>query len=384
MRPASAQFLAALRTPHSVDIRVEAWRGGVRVGGTLNVLGGHVEAAASRYSSPRRTLRLELSPTPGLWDALAPFGTTLHVYRGIRYIDGTVEHIRVGTFEIDEQSLVFGPEGTLSLTAPDLWVKVQRARFEMGETTSGSILDSAVRLATAAGLARGMIRGKSAVTAPARFWDRDRAAAIEELASDAGVWIYVDALGRVTARPVPSIRQTPVWTIDASASGVMLDASVSRNRQRTYNVILVHAIAPEGSGPFLTTVADDDPASPTWVGGPFGRVPYFWQSNLITSDEGARTAGRAMLRRHSGLAAQVELTSIVNPALEPGDVITVLFPKREGETRRVQRHLIDSVSIPLTADGTQSISTRSNRPEGELPEEYAEDVWDSLVTDDQG
>lgn len=370
MRPVSADFLAALRGPHTVDISVEAWRGGAQVGGTLNVLDGQVTAEASTTTGPRRTLNVELAPARGLWDALAPAGTTLLAYRGVRFINGVVERVPLGMFDVDEQALTYGPGGGLTITAPDVWVRVQRARFETPRTVTGAAIPKAAAIAAeATGLGIGVLGGDTTTTVRQQVEERDRDGLISSLAQGVGAWIYADVDGRVVSRDVPYLSQPPVWTIDASATGVLLDASRSRSRQRTYNVVIVTAGDTDGTPPFApVTVADTDTASPTYVGGPFGRVPYFYASQLLTTTAQATAAGKALLRRVTGLAAQLDITSVVNPALEPGDAIEVLLPARDGDTPKVERHLIDSVTIPLTSEGTQSIQTRSTRPEGDVPD----------------
>lgn len=371
MQPVTADFLAALRGPHTSSIQLIARRDGVQVGGTLQVLSGQVTAEASRINSPRRSLSVELAPARGLWDTLAPAGTLLLAYRGVRFINGTIERVPLGVFDVDEQSLGYGPSGGLSFTAPDLWVRTQRARFETPRTTSGSALSAAVTLASEAVAAgQGTLGGDFTVTHRGSVWERDREEAINELARTAGAWIYCDTTGRVTTRTVPTLNDPPVWMVDASASGVMLDATRSRNRQRTYNVVVVSAGDTDGTAPFAPqTAADNDSTSDTYVGGAFGRVPYFYSSQLLTTTGQATAVANLMLRRVRGLAAQLDLTSVVNPALEPGDVIEVLLPARDGDTPLVERHIVDSVTIPLTADGTQSIQTRSTRPEGDVKPE---------------
>ena len=52
----------------------------------------------------------------------------------------------------------------------------------------------------------------------------------------------------------------------------------------------------------------------------------------------------------------------MHPGLDRGDVIIVLTPS--GTT---ERHLVDSLTIPLDVGGTQQITTRSSRPEGDVP-----------------
>lgn len=373
MQTVTPAFLAALRGTHTLHVRAEAWRNGIRVGGTLQVLDGQVEQAAGLTSSPRRTLNIDLAPAKGLWDALSPAGTQLKVWRGVRYPDGTTEDVPLGVFDVDEQTLGYAADGpALSITAPDLWVRVQRARFEWPWSGSGRVLDIALEMATddQVGLSLGSTSGDSSVTVRPQVWERDRDAAIADLARAAGVWIYVDSLGQVICRPVPSLSAAPVWTVDASASGVLLDAERGRSRQRTYNVVVVSGGDLGGTAPFPPElVEDDDPTSPTYIDGGFGRVPYFQTSSLFTTAAQALQAGQATLRRVSGLAASLDLTSIVNPALEAGDVIEVLLPNRHGDGAKVERHIIDSVTVPLSAAGTQQIRTRSTRPEGDVPDE---------------
>lgn len=373
MQPVTSNFLAAIRSSHTVTIRVEAWRGTSRVA-VLDVLGGDVSNGAGFTSPPRRTLNLEVAPSKGLWDTLAPAGTTLRAFRGVRYIDGTVERVALGVFDIDEQSMSYGPSGTLSITAPDVWVRVQRARFEKPRLLwrSGA-LETAVEWAREAiALGVGATYESTARTKPTVF-TRDREQAIGELATAAGAWVYTDPQGRVTARPVPYLSGTPVWTVDASSSGVLLDATRTRSRQRTYNVVVVPSPALDGAVlPALVVVEDTDSASPTWVGGPFGRVPFFRPIGILESRTEMVAAANALLRRVKGLAAELDITAAVNPALEPGDVIQVVLPARAGNPRKVERHLVDAVNVPLTAGGTQSIRTRSSRPEGDLPQEDKE------------
>jgi hypothetical protein len=76
----------------------------------------------------RRVLNLELAPEPGLFDLLSPIGTTLTVTARVMYTNRTTVDIPMGVFDVDSESLSEGGGG-LSLTAPDKWVRIQRARF---------------------------------------------------------------------------------------------------------------------------------------------------------------------------------------------------------------------------------------------------------------
>lgn len=378
MQFVTADFLSALRGPHTVEVRAELWRVvppatlPTRVDVTLQVLSGEVSTEASRTAAPRRSMSsLELAPKPNLWTELTTPGSLIKAWRGIRFPNGVVERVPLGVFDIDEVNADAGPGGGYSLTCPDVWNRVSRARFEKPRATpTGSAHDQAVTLAVEAiGLGTGLLNGDTTLVSKSAVWERDRNEAVEELTRRAGSWIYTDTAGQVASRRVPRLGETPVWTIDASATGVLLSAGRTRSRQRTYNVVVVVPADTDGTAPFApVTVADTDVNSPTSVD-KIGRVPYFYSAQGITTTAQAQTAAKALLRRVTGLAAQLDITSVVNPALEPGDVIQVLLPAREGERAKVERHIIDAVNVPLTVDGTQTIRTRSSRPEGDVPED---------------
>ena len=101
-------------------------------------------------------------------------------------------------------------------------------------------------------------------------------------------------------------------------------------------------------------VVDDDPSSPTVWGGPFGKKPRFYTSPLLLSGGQAEATAADMLSRVTGYIANVSITQIVNPALEPGDVIELVT--LDGVK---QRHIIDTVPIPLSATESQSLTTRT-------------------------
>ena len=66
-----------------------------------------------------------------------------------------------------------------------------------------------------------------------------------------------------------------------------------------------------------------------------------------------------MLRRNLGLPYNLTLESIPNPALEPGDPIRVRYPvsqRRRG--LRDEHHIIEQLTVPLTADGAMTALTR--------------------------
>jgi hypothetical protein len=203
----------------------------------------------------------------------------------------------------------------------------------------------------------------STVTAGPLVWDTDRAGAAADLATSIGAEAYFDVTGNLVIADAPLLGQTPAWTVDASPSGVLLSGDRVRDRARTYNVVVAYPSSLSGASPYApVVVADTDPTSRTYVGGPFGRVPFRYTTPAMTTSAQALVAATALLNRVKAVNAQLNVTAVVHPGLDRGDVITVLTP--DGST---ERHLVDAVTIPLDVAGTQQITTRSSRPEGDVP-----------------
>ena len=119
-----------------------------------------------------------------------------------------------------------------------------------------------------------------------------------------------------------------------------------------------------GDVPVRVEVWDDDPASPTYRYGPFGEVPRFYTSSLVTTEAQATAAGEAILRRATGLVEGVSWTSLVDPAVDVGDIVAVVNP-----AVRVNRVMVlDSVTVPLGPAEAMSAVARTVRTTGEEAE----------------
>lgn len=361
MYQVSATFLSALRSSHTVAVRVDAYSGTSLLASDLEVAAGAVTIGSG--AGVRRTLDVTLADT-SLWATLDTPGIELRVQRGIRYPDGRAELVPLGTFVLDQMSMRLAPGGGLQVrSAPDKWVYVQRAQFETprGSTAGLTIRQQATTLVLQAlpTTPVTIVQLTDATLVSRLVWDRDRSAAALDLIDSIGGEIFFDADGDLTVRPVPAVTGAPVWTVDASPTGVLIDGDRARDRSRAYNVVVASMSAVDGRTPFAPqTAADTDPTSPTYVGGPMGRVPHFYSSPSLRNTTQALAAATAKLQILRAPNAQVSLTSAVNPALDRWDVIDVYTPDGVHE-----RHQVDTATIPLDVGGTQQITTRSSSPE---------------------
>lgn len=324
----------------------------------------------------RRTLNLDLAGGHALFDALTPAGTELAVKCTATYIDRTSVTFPMGVFDIDSDSLEEGA-GRISLTAPDKWVRIQRAKFIQpysaipGQSVVQQIID----------LIKGALGSSTPVTVTATSsasmgaitWEKDRDKAILDLCQQIGAWCYFDRFGEATIADIPTAgAESRVWLVDASSSGVALSMKRERSRTDTYNVVVVESSSAEGALFPTQVVWDDNTLSPTYAGtdpvgnpgsaGPFGIVTEYLDSpNLATATE-ALNAGAAHLARGAGLASQVSVTLVPNPAIEAFDSIDVLPPKDSlTDSRVVERHVVDTVTHPLTIGPEQQIDGRQTR-----------------------
>lgn len=360
MWPVSSRWLPALAASRQVTFRCEAWRGDTYLGPVTTSDGTLTVSARNRV---RRTLSLTvpevLFPAEAT-DQLAPYGTELRCWSGIQFGDH-IEEVPVFRGLIQTVNSAKRYDGQLTVAADDLMGRVNDARFEQpraaptGTATTAAI---ATLVSEATGSTVVITPGLPDGTIPSGLvWDRDRGQAADDLAESIGADLWLDAFGtgRITAPPL--LTDPPVWTLTDGVGGTLVSDSRQVSRAGVYSVIVVVIERADGSTPIQVVVEDDDPASPTYVGGPFGRVPRFYRSPLVNDTAQALTAGRAMLTRSTGLTRTRSVECVPNAALEGGDRINITVGGQ------IETHIVDSYTLPLGATGAMQISTRTARPD---------------------
>lgn len=181
--------------------------------------------------------------------------------------------------------------------------------------------------------------------------------------------IWVDARGVVTVGPVPTLDDPVVWRIARGVGGALVEPQPEQTRDGLANVWVVSGDGGDGSpavGPAFAW--DDDPNSITYAGPDPVNDPLAPQrlglngvrlrvqkytSALVTSYGQALEVARAKLSDSLGVQASLSLTSVCNPALEPGDLVQV-----EALPGIWELHIIDSLSYTLGA-ASMSCKTRT-------------------------
>lgn len=407
-------FRQAIRSSVSITYTVDASLGAQPVVSGLQPTGGSITDTTK--PGVRRVLNLELAPEPGLFDLLAPVGMTLTVTAHVRLTDRSTVDIPMGVFDVDSEKMSEGG-GSLSLTAPDKWARLQRARF-IGPAPSYpnvSVVEQIILMIRDAlgPLEPVIVRTNSRARMAPVVWEKYRDKAIIGLARDIGCWVYFDRNGVATIADLQSAGEAADWLVDSSATGVLTELDRERSRANTFNVVVVESSASDGAAFPLQYVWDNDPTSPTYAGvdpvhgigvGPFGVVPYYHDTPLPLDANAAWHTGYSILLRVSGLASQVSLGQVPNPAVDAFDVLDVMPPGgwetvvvsyREGASGSagfgsapfgtspfggdgvrgrpilgrvsrgavLERHIADTVTHPLTLGSAQRIEGRSTRYE---------------------
>jgi hypothetical protein len=369
MRPVSARFLRTLPTSHKAVTRLtvcETFQTGVTPTGTeISMEGGNVKSVADAMIRSVLTLNtLEPWPT-SQGDLITPYGNEIFVERGIDFGNGQREWVGLGYYRIDTPDQDDVPDGPITVSAPDRMAGIVDAKFlaprqflasisrgqlvttlitEVYPTAVISWDDNAVRDATI---------GRDTIV------EQDRAQCLQDLVTSVGkigYWRY-DGVFRIETPP--AITGSPAWTINAGEQGVMVAMSRSLTRQGAKNAWVVTGEAGDTAPPARGVAIDNNPLSPTYYYGKFGPAPDFFSSPFIVNNTQAITSAVSKLKQSLGLPYQVDLSNIVNPALEPFDVVSVLYPiAGRARSLRSETHVLDEVTIPLPVDEAQQLKTR--------------------------
>ena len=358
MYPVTDRFLARLAESHTPVTQVQLFLTDGRV---LEVehTGGSVPV--DRNNAIRRTCSVTVADpsliprTPS--DQLATYGARLRIARGVEYGDGTSELVPLGVFRLDD---VDGDvnEGPVTLNGKDLSAIVADDRFTEPYTATGTVVGAVTALIQRSIPAADVISLIVDIPIGSRAFDveADPWAGAQEIAAAAGAEVYANADGVFVISVLPDLlTATPVWAVEATEGGVYVSANRAMSSDGVHNGVLARGEnTADNFAPVSYLAADDDPNSPTYWSGPYGRRPLFYSSSTLTTVNACTQAANLKLAQAKAPNASGDIASLPNPALEPGDVLRVMH---EDGTREL--HQVASFSVPLDLGGSFPISTIS-------------------------
>jgi hypothetical protein len=362
VRPASEKFLTAVRGSHRAPVQafvVAPGQTGVEPTGTeLTVLGGDVQMDAK--AAIRATLDITVDGTGAFptaaSDPLAPYGNEVFVRRGIAFGGGAVEWVSLGYFRITSVEQDDAPDGPIRIAGHDRMAGITEARLlapiQFAATdTYGEVVEQLVEEVYPWATIEWDDATDTDPLARTVIAEEDRHAFLDDLVTARGKQWYWDHRGILVIRDVPDPGAT-VWDVDAGTNGVLIALSRELSREGVYNAVVATGEAVDTTDPARAVAVDDNPDSPTYWEGDFGKVPRFYSSPFITNNTQAATAAEAILRQNLGLPYSVDFTQVPNPALEPWDPIAVTF------ARRTETHVLERLTVPLAAEQPMTGTTR--------------------------
>ncbi|GAA1402035.1 hypothetical protein GCM10009613_61300 [Pseudonocardia kongjuensis] len=372
MLPLSAAAAEVIRTSHQINRRVTAY---TDTQGAL-VLDDVADAtvACDLKSAIRRTATAAIA-NPNLWpanpnDVLSEVSSEIGIEYGIvvpragtewlTVFRGPIQTVKAGVLDVRAPDPLLGGYSRyqvsgLAVTASARAQRVVDYRLPSPiKTIPGPVVNEIIRLIQLGDPGAEVLdtTGGDASTAASIEIDKDLwGEGILKLAASAGLTVDNAPSGVYRIRKIPTLDDPPVWRIDAG--GVLVSADLERTRAGVYNAVQVTNGRTDGTPTVSELVVDDDPASPTFWGGRFGRKTRFYANPAITTRDQAIRAGRGLLAKARGISCTVTLTAVPNGALEEGDVVEV-----DLGDGRLQLHILDSFGVPLTP-AAQALTTRS-------------------------
>jgi len=331
-------------------------------GETIQVLSGDVQfdATAAVWSSMSlETLGINETDYTSLFprfadSLLAPYGNEVYLRYGIDTGPETI-WTPLGYYRVDDTEQSGSSDGPIRLTGPDRWQGLADARlvaprqYQSNRPVGSVVEDLVLDVYPAAVISwdddtdqRGL--GRDIVI------ERDRAAALRDIATSRGKVIYWDSEGVVRIETAPDPDEI-VWEIRAGWGGVMVTSSRRVSREGMYNGVVARGEGTADS-PAMGIAVDVGPDSPTRWGGRFGKVPRFYSSPLLDDDPSGFAAAAAILRRSIGMPYSVDFGAIPNPTLRPRQAVRIT--QKDGNR---EKHIIDQLRIPLLA-GPMTGTTR--------------------------
>ncbi|WP_129711103.1 DUF5047 domain-containing protein [Haloactinopolyspora alba] len=355
----SDAFLAAVAGSHSMAARarvVETYQESLDPDGTeIPVIGGDVYGDAS--AAIRHTLDLT---TPGYqWDThadglITPYGNELFVERGVSLDGVTVEWVGLGYYRMWDPAQDGDSDRPVQIGGRDRMSGIIEGRLEQpvqypATQTVGDIFLDLVRGIYPSATVTFDDGTDAEQVGRAVVVERKRYEFLRDLAASYGKVFYVaeDGTFRVETPPDPTV---PIATLTGGRGGVLLKLSRELSRDGVYNAVVAEGDGTDDKPPVRAVVRDNNPESPTYYYGRYGKVPKFFTSEFLKTDAQCREAARSMLRQNLGLPYSADLSAVPNPALEVLDPVSV----RDRDTAEQRTYVIKELTIPLTAAGAMT------------------------------
>ena len=330
--------------PEGTDIPI--FDGDVQLDGTAEIRGTLSISTDGTRMWPRAKNQL-----------LGPYGNEIFVRRGIELGGGGVEWVGLGYYRIDTPEQDVAPHGDITIAAKDRMAGIiDSDLLKPVEFDTSRSVGSVVRELITDVYPEAVIiwdddtdletLGRTIIA------ERERYPVLEDIMTVYNKIMYFDGNGILQIKTPPD-STVPVWEVKAGENGVLVQASRRLTREGVYNAVVAYGEGADNTTPVRHVAVDNGPTSLTRFGGKFGKIPRFYSSPLITTNQQAADAAANILRRGLGIPFSVDFTAVPNPALQPYDVVRVTYADYNREL-----HTIEKLTIPLTVEQDMKAGTR--------------------------
>lgn len=358
MRTVSQRFLNALVVSHKNATVFTCTPPG---GSPVTLRWSSLSVAFNASIGIRRTADATLPPVLGtdLYSIVSTPGAIFHIEHGIDYGAGDTELVDVFHGEAADGGVNL-VAGEVRLRLSDLWQRVERCRFTAPYAPAAGTRSSRISAAITAAVPATTVNietSEGGSTVGGKTWDRDRTQFVKDLASDGSLDAYFEPDGTFTIRSLPLMDAgAAVYVLRTGEYSNIVDADRQRPLDRLYNqVVVIPSDESQTWARQTATVSDPNhPRHPDKI----GVVPFFYSSPTITSTSRAATAANSILQRVLGTTETLQLGTLSNPALEGGDIVTVVHEATDTDPGFSAVHFIDSGTLDC-ATGEMTLQTRS-------------------------
>lgn len=359
-RGLDASYRDALPLSHQPYVRVDVLDGsGNLVLEDLVFLDGSVSATLTSRVARECEIVLDETFYPyAPTDPLAPYGNMIRATRGIEFATGVQYSWTVFIGRIQQTTL--NDDGTCSVQASDLSADVVENLFLFPHNSqTGSDVTSEVFRLISDALPSATFGPSDTFSVPvqALAWQLDRGQALDELGDSVGAFWYPLADGRfVLRRYAWTVPGPPIVTYADGDGGSVFSSSASRSREGVYNSLTVTGERLNGDMPVYATAFDDNPASPTYTLGNFGRRHQLLRLQTPATQNAAQGAASDNLKRLTALVDAWSWDMTPDAALELGDIVSLNVRGRSDIIQVVSAFTLPlSVSAPMTVSGRSQI-----------------------------
>jgi hypothetical protein len=275
------------------------------------------------------------------------------------------ELVQLGRFLINEVQIKDSPDGqTLEIAGADLSRKIDRNVWDRTVSIpAGTLTVEAIKMLardrfpgvvlnfiTTNDIVPNMFFGEQDQNSP---WDD-----MTKLAIGIGCELFFDAFGILTLRKTPDpTTDDSQWEFTDISTPTMTDLNRRVSDDNTFNYIIVSGESTYNIAPVRGYALDDDPASPTYVLGPFGVNTLRIVSQSVTNISQAYEAAAAYLLKFKGATEQVDISAVTMAALETSDIVTIT----RGRSKVAGKFIADQIYMGLGATDLMTMTARRQR-----------------------